>query len=345
MMARLDALLEEGKVATARVAGWRTPPVAHDNWLDEDVDGFLNAMRRAKRTTFLAVRAAEYEYQMSLDVRGEVLEAWHPGELEEALGRIRTVVNTQRINGSPPENFRAIFSLKTHLLQLASREHFPETQYRLNDQQRFRALINSSRFALHDNEGIYLGQRIVFSLTPFDLQNNGDGFSLPVISASRDCAERLWGVNVSLDGADMLPAGAVRQSARVELLQKNTFFSRWCGDREARGPYQVQTVRPERNLFRDPLAGSPQGAQTPRVSRFPGWSRARIDAALNVDSVTFNSEDYTENESTELAARGLYGEYALFFPVQMLSVQSADGLDLRLLDDVRIRVDFTSVAR
>ena len=62
-----------------------------------------------------------------------------------------------------------------------------------------------------------------------------------------------------------------------------------------------------------------------------------------MDPEQFNSENYTENASTELAARGLYGEYALFFPVQMLRASSANGLDLRKLDDVRIRVDFTSL--
>ena len=73
--------------------------------------------------------------------------------------------------------------------------------------------------------------------------------------------------------------------------------------------------------------------------------RARVDAKLNIDAERFNSEGYTENESTELAARGLYGEYALFFPAQMLRASSRDGLDLRKLDDVRIRFDFTSFAR
>jgi hypothetical protein len=98
-------------------------------------------------------------------------------------------------------------------------------------------------------------------------------------------------------------------------------------------------------LFRDPLAGSPQGSEQPRVGQFPGWTRARVDAKLNIEPETFNSESYRENESTELAARGLYGEYALFFPAAMLRASSTDGLDLRQLDDVRIRVDFVSVAR
>ncbi len=345
MMGRLDALLAEGTVATERVRQWDRPPIAHDQWLDEDVDTFLHAMRRAKRTAYLAVRAAEYEFQMSRDERGLVLSASHPGELTEALAQLRDVVNTQRVNGRSPENYRAIFSLKTHLLQLASRAHFPETQYRLNDTQRFRALVNSQRYAVYDSDGEYLGQRIPFALTPFDLQDNADGFSLPVVSASRDCAERLWGVNVSLDGERVVPEGAARQSARVELLQKNSFFSRWCSDAEDRPAYQFQTVRPERNLFRDPLAGAPQGAEEPRVARFPGWTRARVDARLNIASDVLNAEDYRENESTELAARGLYGEYALFFPKEMLKTSTADGIDLRRLRDVRLRFDFVSVAR
>ena len=84
-MGRLDALLAEGTVATERVRQWDRPPIAHDQWLDEDVDTFLHAMRRAKRTAYLAVRAAEYEFQMSRDEQGLVLSASHPGELTEAL--------------------------------------------------------------------------------------------------------------------------------------------------------------------------------------------------------------------------------------------------------------------
>ena len=343
MASRLDALREEGRVAIARAEGWQRPPVAHDRWLDEDVDGFLNAMRRAKRTVYLAVRAVEYEFQMSREERGAVLAASAPGELDEVLASLRSVTNTQRINGNLPENYEAIFSLKTHLMQLASRERFPESDYRFNDTQRFRALLNAQRFSVYDEEGAYLGQRIPFKLTPFDLQSNGERFALPVINSSLDCGERLWSVNLSLDGTGAVPEDSVQRSARVELLQKNSFFSRWCGDGQE--GYQTHTVRPERNLFRDPLAGSPQGAQQPRISQFPGWTRARVDAKLNVDPEEFNRESYTENESTELAARGLYGEYALFFPVQMLRASSANGLDLRKLDDVRIRVDFTSFAR
>ena len=39
--------VKEGGDARVEVA---PAAVAHDRWLDEDVDGFLNAMRRAKRT-------------------------------------------------------------------------------------------------------------------------------------------------------------------------------------------------------------------------------------------------------------------------------------------------------
>ena len=69
-----------------------------------------------------------------------------------------------------------------------------------------------------------------------------------------------------------------------------------------------------------------------------------MDARLNIESDVFNAEDYRENESTELAARGLY-EVTLFFPKEMLKASTADGIDLRRLRDVRLRFDFVSVAR
>ena len=64
---------------------------------------------------------------------------------------------------------------------------------------------------------------------------------------------------------------------------------------------------------------------------------------------------YANGRRAELAARRLYGDYALFFPAGVLSlprydgagalVGYTDGLDLTAVDDILLRIDYVSVAR
>jgi hypothetical protein len=84
-------------------------------------------------------------------------------------------------------------------------------------------------------------------------------------------------------------------------------------------------------------------------------SRARMQAYFNVPRATFEDDKYAGGETSELAARGLYGDYALYFAAGVLSVPRrdavgfvtghSDGLDLSEIDDVLLRVDYVSVAK
>lgn len=56
-------------------------------------------------------------------------------------------------------------------------------------------------------------------------------------------------------------------------------------------------------------------------------------------------DDYANGSTSELAARGLYGEYALFIPAEVLSIDGSDGLVLEHVDDILLRFDYVSVAR
>jgi len=59
----------------------------------------------------------------------------------------------------------------------------------------------------------------------------------------------------------------------------------------------------------------------------------------------------TLGESRELAARPLFGEYALYIPAASLAVidatgtASGNGLRLNEVDDVLLRVEYVSVSR
>ena len=81
----------------------------------------------------------------------------------------------------------------------------------------------------------------------------------------------------------------------------------------------------------------------------------RIQAYFNVPRDKFEDDSYANGDTSELAARGLYGDYALFFPAGILSVAQtdaqgqvngqSDGLDLGQVDDILLRIDYVSVAR
>ena len=57
-------------------------------------------------------------------------------------------------------------------------------------------------------------------------------------------------------------------------------------------------------------------------------SRARIQAHVNVGRGEFERDEFASGSTSELAARGLYGDYALFLPAGVLSTSADDdGLD------------------
>lgn len=84
--------------------------------------------------------------------------------------------------------------------------------------------------------------------------------------------------------------------------------------------------------------------------RSPTWSPGpaptpRSKAYFNVDRADFETDDYANGETSELAARGLYGEYALMIPAEVLSRDGSKKLVLNEIEDVLLRLDYVSVAR
>ena len=81
------------------------------------------------------------------------------------------------------------------------------------------------------------------------------------------------------------------------------------------------------------------------------FSSARVQARLNVAPIDLAAGATVDGESTELAARLLFGEYALFIPDSELpDVDDSgrpigDGLRLNEVDDILLRIDYLSVAR
>jgi hypothetical protein len=344
-------------IATAEARTIRPP--ALDTWEDQRISDFVKSMSEARLVTYLAERAVEYEYQASLMDRATILAADTPDQLADAMTDLRSTSGTLGINGNRPSNLKVVLSMRDQLLQLFDATHVLPAEQKLSPSDRFKLLLRDPRFSVYTN-GTYAGQAVPFTLAPLGaLHGDSEGIE---IFATTDCAERVWSVNASILGTGTLSRGSATTFARVDLLKKNTFFSQWCGAAPSGQPFQVASVRPSHNLFLDPEYGSAvqasvsSAAPTDMVPDEVSLdSRARIQAYFNVPQATFEEDSYANGETSELAARGLYGDYALFFSADELSLPQtdsqghitgySDGLDLTAIDDILLRLDYVSVAR
>jgi hypothetical protein len=104
-------------------------------------------------------------------------------------------------------------------------------------------------------------------------------------------------------------------------------------------------VRPTQNLFREPGVGESYGQNLGVERGAERFSRARVQAFFGVDRAALEDTRYANGETSELAARGLYGDYALFIPASLIARDGGDGLVLENIDDILLRLDYLSVTK
>lgn len=341
-IAEAQRIHSEGYPYLLEIEAQEIPSAAGDVWGDERVNTYLRDFQLARRATYLAVRAVEYEYQQSLGARQDVLDARVPADLETVLQNLWTTSGTRSINGSRPSELSTVLSLRDDILQLGDESAWPDELRPLTRAQRFQLVLSSERYASYDSTGRYLGQQIPFTLAPLEAFNFETG-GVPIY-ADTDCAERLWSVNAGIVGTDVF-RGSDTTVARIDLLKRNSFFSQWCSPPASTQPaFQQASVRPTRNLFRQPGLGQPEGTEE-TTRGIDGFSRARIQAFLGMTRARMEDSQYSNGETSELAARGLYGDYAIFIPANLISRNGSNGLKLDAIDDILLRVDYLSVAR
>lgn len=343
---RAASLFDDGRAEIAALGQRRVRSIAHDMWLDERADRFASSMRAARRGLYLAVRAIEYERQRSSALRADVLAAQTPSDLTQVFASVEATALTRGINGRRPNQLSLVLSLRQHVLGLQAREGGSGLRG-LDDIARFRMYLQDPRFARFGPVGEFLGQELPFDIAPLEALGRDSVPGIPIF-AEADCGERLWSVNASIQGSEAMFRGQATsacssRSCRIELRKSNTFFSQWCGAAPPEAPFQTASVRPARNLFLD---GVPSLGDDSNAS----FSVARIGTRLDVPAEELQDVEYVDGASSELAARGLYGAYALFVPASSISrIDDAgdlsDGLVLDEVDDILIRIDYTSVAR
>ena len=305
----LPRLIVEGRAAVAREQGRRLPSVAHPYWYDDAVVTFSREQLRAKRLTFLALKAVEYDFQISLPLRAAIVGAMHPDQLKAVLETLHSYHDTLKIRGKVPTELAFERSAAGDLLRL---DYDPNGPVGLQTRgERFRAAVLSPNAAFYDAGGHYIGQAI-----PFTLSDNN-------VPDTLQCAERLWAVTANVIG-DSLTA---ESTVKLKLFKRNTAYSKVCGPA---GGWQIGRVRPSLDIFGlQPISGN-AAAQ---------FTAGTITAWNNLDSQSFSNAG-TQGGTTELAGRGVYGDYILLIPFAADPSRrefSVDGLE-----DIKLRFDYLS---
>lgn len=345
----LETAIQEGRTALKAENDRQVLPADVDYWLDDNVDLFTQRMRRARRALYLAVLGVEYEFQMSSAERENVLAAQNTGDLEAILGRLRDSVRRGApAGGGNPTELVSVLSLRKNILHLTGRENMPEGWHLLSDTERFQRLLVSPEYAVYGSDGKYLGQEIPFALQPLSANTLAEPAGVPLFSGL-SCAERLWSVNASILGKDVV-VGSDTSLVTIQIRKRNTFQSQWCGAGSTGLPLQIASTRPAQNLFVDPLSASSWQddsvlSSMTNTTETTAFSWATVQARLNVDQRSLEAAEYVDGQSTGLAGRGAFGDYTLFVPRTSQSVNGTPGLALERVEDVLIRLDYVAAER
>jgi hypothetical protein len=326
---RVVQILTEARSTLTREALRTVPSVAHHYWLDPKIDRYKRDFEWARRLTFLAARAVEYEFQQSIPAAADLLGAGSVEDLELAIAELQQEQAGRMINGRRPQQTSVVISLRDDVLRMFGQDKLSSTA--LNDgertwsaERRLGKRLESTLFSMYDDEGHYLGQGI-----PFTLNSTG--------ALRYRCAERLWRVNATVQGD--IP-GMSTPSVPIMLLKRNTFSSQWCDGRGDGTPMQQGTVFSSTNLFK--LQGGSTNGNDADAS-----TAALLMPWFNVIRSEFYKEQYVDGSSEEFAGRGLYGDYVLLFPesglLEWKDGNSCNDFPLSRVEDVLLRFDLISV--
>jgi hypothetical protein len=314
---------ETGHAAIEREKTRTGPSFAYHFWYQEKVDRFQREMEWARRLTYLAMRSVEFELQQTLDLRAKILTAAHPDELESVTTALNQERGSRTINRRRPEESSVVLSLRDDVLQVQDHSTLTSGERNWGSAMRFKGRLWDQRYAVYDRSGNWLGQGV-----PFHLQESG--------VLDNRCGERLWRVTATVQGDGL---SELEPGTSLQLLKRNTFMSQWCsGKGEGQGHYQIDSIRTSSELLKG-IAG--------RSEDVNGYTAAILYPWFNVRRFDFYDVQYRKGASEELAGRGLYGDYIILFPKEVLN-KSASNPDkkpfpLANVEDVLLRIDYLSV--
>jgi hypothetical protein len=302
-------LIAQGVVAMNREKNRSIIRPEFDYWLDEKMVSFQKEFVWAKRLTFLTLLAVEYDFQTSLTLRQQILDAQKPADLAAALLSLAQVQSTYQVYGSRPQSKFIVLSLADDILKLKGTN--------LEQAAQLREILRDHAQRVTDASGNLLGTGIKFALTPA---------SVPAL-ADR-CGERVWSTTAEVAMDSVTPTYRMH----LRLLGSNTFASQWCTPGGHETEMQVSSIRPTVNLF------LPTSSAVPFVNA-PPRTACDIDAPVASASLQELYRDAPPDGSvTDFAGRGMYGDYVLLFRA------NDPAIDLTRIQDVYLRFDYLSVA-
>jgi hypothetical protein len=306
-------IVTEAPVVVDRELNRPALPLAFNYWLPDEIQNYRFAMDSARRYTYMALRATEYDTQRKFNetsggtlLRSTVLAAWRPGTLHQQLQKMRALTDWHTTPTGDPAASHVTFDF--------GMKYFGLPKSSLD----FGKTLDSYVRPVYSKQGEYLGKGISFSYLP----------RTQIEEPDRRCAERIWRVNVGT-------AGYPNANYNLKLYKRNVFASRRCD-----GPgFQVATRRQSTNLL--VAAGEPQSLVPEQEFTVANLSVNRLDGPNALDD--FERSDTAWNaSSTELSLMGLYGDYVLVFPSSALDAVD-NALDLKNLFDFNVRFDILSV--
>ena len=316
--------LQEGIAVHDEEQGSPVSSLGHQFWVDEKVEQFKNQFEWTRRLAYLAMRAIEYEFQQSLPYRANIVSAKTPADLQSVVIGLQSEEAARTINRRRPGEASVVLSLRDDVLAIPDNSTSPAGERNWSPSQRFQSRLSDEKYAYRDSQGNYLGQAIPFTLAPSGILETR-------------CGERLWTATATIQG-DGIETSA--PGASVLLLKRNTFESQYCsghgltdstGDTSQGGKMQIGVIHTSAELFQP-------GSQVD-LSDANQFTAALLYPWFNIPKTEFYATSYQNGSSQELAGRGLYGDYVLLFPQQVLS----SGFALGNVEDVLLRFDYLSI--
>ena len=288
--ASLTALASEAKGQVGLESSIdRTPPHLH-YWLDNAIDTYNRHMVLARRLSYLAVRAYEYEAQQSSGRRGTVLTARRPDDLAAVTAFLEG--KSAPVSGGPFVfgDHAFVLSMRDELLHiedLSGNLHLSDGDPPLTSTEILRRYLISDASKIYGANHQLIGHGIRFSIRP-DFWNGNV------------CAERMSRVVPLVSHS--LPA--IPAHPELLLIQDNAFASQQCG--APAGSLAITRVGAMTNLVTDDAstAFAPLATSTSMlVSLAPSTVTSRETLA-----------DLPFGPPSGFAGRGIYGNYTLVFP-------------------------------
>jgi hypothetical protein len=310
-MSEAREIVLEAPISIERELTRPSIPIAFHYWVPQAMANYRFHMDRARRYTYMALRATEYDLQQTFGApptqidqpsRAAVLGAWRPDTLAQQVTLLKAATDARRAGNARPSEDHLVVNVATELFGLP-----------VGDPS-FGVSLQANARPVYSTRGEYLGEGVRFSFVP------ADASSPPLWR----CAERLARANV---GRSANFSGALG----VKLFKRTVFASRSC---DAEG-LKVSTLRPQSNLLIS-------GGQLLPYQDQPNHTVADIASVdLNIlgNVEGFHSnDDFTNGSSTELAGQGMFGDYVLLFPGPVMTPSLLENIN-----ELYVRFDYLSV--